>query len=809
VSYPSEYGPDRRTAGSGTGGSDDDFWGPLEPDRPARGGGSPGRQSLSRQGPGRGDDGYGGSGRGSGRGGSGSGGRYRGGGGRGGSGGGRRRRDGSGAGGPGGAGGTPEKTGWRRYIPSWKVVLAVMGLGTLSVIVLIVVAYAMTPVPSEAQSDATAQGSVVYYEDGKTPMMRLGRHRESVPLNKIPQHVQDSVLAAEDRGFYTEPGVSPKGIGRAVWTSATGGDVTGGSTITQQMARNYYEGLSQQRTMSRKFKEILISVRLGKEKPKTYILGTYLNTVYFGRQAYGIQAAARAYFGRDVSKLTVSQSAMLAAMIQQPAYFHTQGNDAAAQALRVRWNYVLDGLVTMGKLAPADRAKQVFPKTTDSWSDVKETGQSGYIQQQISKELSQAGIPETQLGSAGLKIHTALDPKWMSYAERAVRAQGVGSWPRNIGVGLVAVDPKTGAVKAFYGGNWKRSQYDTVFNPSAQVGSSFKPYVLATALKRGDNVKSMISGKSPQRFGNNGENLPLNSTGGYLVQNDEGDPPMNVIDLVQATQMSVNTAYVKLGLNVGLDNVAQTAAAFGIPERYLENFKGQAGLSLGIANIPAVYQASGYAAFANGGTPVTPHLITKITDARGKSIGNLPWKKKAEPVLTQEEAAQATYAMRSVVTRGTGTRAALPDRQVAGKTGTTEKNKAAWFVGYVPQLSTAVTMFNTKNKPLAGIPGYQRSVYGGTIPASIWKNFMSRVTSSMPPVPFQAPTFAGNRQLWDSPPPPTPTPTPTAPTNTPSTPPEGPVGPSTSSGPILPFPRDSDSPAPTPSPGKSHQEPIP
>jgi membrane peptidoglycan carboxypeptidase len=793
VSYPSEYGPERRSARA-RGSADDDFWGPFEADRP-RGGGrgrsgfpDPGsfRRGGSRRASGEGRGGYGGRG------------------GRGGHGGHGRR----GSGGPGGPGYGPdgdlEKTGWRRFVPSWKIVLAVMGLGTLAVIVLVVVAYVMTPIPSEAQTDATAQGSVVYYDGGKVPLMRIGRHRESVSLNKIPPHVQDAVLAAEDRGFYTEPGVSPKGIARAVWTTATGGDVTGGSTITQQMARNYYQGLSQQRTLSRKFKEILISIRLGKERSKPYILGTYLNTVYFGRQAYGIQAAARAYFGRDVSQLTVAQSAMLAAMIQQPAYFHTQGNDAAAQALRARWNYVLDGMVAMGKLSPVERAKQRFPKTKDSWNDIKETGQSGYIQQQITTELHQAGVPDTLLSSGGLKIHTALDPKWMSYAEQAVRAQGVGRWPKNIRVGLVAVDPQTGAVKAFYGGNWKRSQYDTVFNPSAQVGSSFKPYVLAAALKQGNNVKSMISGRSPQRFGNDGSNLPLTSNDGYLVHNDAGDPAMGVIDLVRATQMSVNTAYVKLGLNVGLDNVARTAEELGIPSKYLENFQHEAGLSLGIANIPAVYQASAYAAFANGGTPVTPHIITKITDAHGKSIGNLPWNKKADRVLTQEQAAQATYAMRAVVNGGTGKRAALPGRQVAGKTGTTEKNRAAWFVGYVPQLSAAVTMFNAKNKPIQNIPGYVNSVYGGTIPAEIWNNFMLRVTQSMPPEPFPAPTFAGNRELWDSPPPATPTATPGAPTTTPSIPPEGPpTEPPASPGPILPLPQESSTPTPSPSPSKS------
>ena len=688
--------------------------------------------------------------------------------------------------------------------------LAFAGLGTLGMLVLVGVAYAMTPIPSEAQSDAEAEGSVVYYAGGKTPLMRIGRHRESVPLNKIPEHVQTAVLAAEDRGFYTEPGVSPKGISRAIWKTATGGDVTGGSTITQQMARNYYEGLSQERSVSRKFKEILISVRLGKEKPKDYILGTYLNTVYFGRQAYGIQAAARAYFGTEVSRLNVSQSAMLAAIIQQPAYFHTQGNDAAAQALRERWGYVLDGMVTMGKLSPAERAEQVFPKTRDSWSDVKETGQSGYIAQRIAKELEMAGIPESQIGSAGLKIHTSLDPKWMTYAEQAVRMQGVGSWPKTIGVGLVAVDPKTGAVKAFYGGNWKRSQFDSVWNPSAQVGSSFKPYVLAAALKQGDNVKSMINGKSPQRFGSNGENLPLNNPGGYLVRNDEGDPPLGVIDLVRATQLSVNTAYVKLGLNVGLEEVAQTAEELGIPKEYLQH-KNEAGMSLGTDNIPAAYQAAAFAAFANGGTPVKPHLITKITNRQGETVGNLPWAEKASPALTQEQAAQATYAMKSVVARGTATRAALPGREVAGKTGTTDKNRAAWFVGYVPQMSTAVTMFNTKNKPMTGIPGYQSGVYGGEIPAQIWKNFMLRVTESMPPQPFQAPAFTGNRQLWDSPPPQTPTATPGASTSAPTPTPDAPAqpGPTQTPDPALPLPRPTATPTATPTPTKTREANVP
>jgi membrane peptidoglycan carboxypeptidase len=725
---------------------------------------------------GRGGPGGGRGGRGGGRGGAGGGGRGPGGPGKRGGGGpnrfgggSRRRRDDR---------EQTEVTGWkrhlpegmRRFVPSWKIVLGVFALGFVAFVVIAGVVYARTPIPSP-QDGVDAQGTSVFYADNKSkPVLRLGEPRENVDLNKIPQNVQHAVLAAEDRNFYNEPGVSPTGISRAIFKTATGGEMQGGSTITQQLARNYYKGLSQDRTFSRKFKEIFISVRLGNDKPKDYILGTYLNTIYFGRQANGIQAASRAYFHKNVDKLTVSEGALIAAMIQQPEYFHTTGNpatDPARKALEDRWNYVLDGMVKMHWLSEADRAKQRFPVTQKSWNYATGGPQSGYIRDRVQQELATVGITNEQINSAGLKVYTSLNSKWMKYAQEAVKTAGPSSLPKNVRIGLISVDPATGEIPAFYGGSSSAKQADAAFYEAPQVGSSFKPYVLATALKQGFNIKSMIDGHSPQAFNSNGDSVPIGTPGTYKVSNDAGDGPLGVINLVKATQLSVNTAYVKLGMQLGLNDVRDTAAQFGVPTKALDPHKGQAGISLGIANYPAVYQAAGYAAFANGGTPVTPHIITKIVRSNG-SEWKLPWTKKKDRILTQEQTAQATEAMRAVVNGGTGKGAALPGRQVAGKTGTTEKSAAAWFVGYVPQLSTAVTMFDAKNKPMTSIPGYGGGVYGGQIPAAIWKAYMLHATQGMKVENFPAPTYSeGTKHLWDTP---APTVTPTPTTSTPTDP---------------------------------------
>ncbi|RMI47899.1 penicillin-binding protein [Actinomadura harenae] len=663
---------------------------------------------------------------------------------------------------------------------------------------LIVVGYMLTDVPTDAQKGVNDQGMSIMYANGTTPIARVGTHRQSVSIKDIPPVAQKAVLAAEDRNFYSETwGVSPKGLARAVYKTASGGDVQGGSTITQQLARNYYQGLSRDKTMSRKVKEIFISIKLRRKIDPNQILEMYLNTVPFGRNAYGIQAASQAYFHKDVKKIDYQQAAMLAAMIQRPSFFATQGKTINHTLLVERWHYVLKGMTKMGVITADQNSKAVFPKTTNAWSDVKGNAQAIYIQQRVDAELKGFGLDPNWAKDGG-RITTTLEPKWMGYAASAMKEAGVKAWPKSVYSGLIAVDPANGEIKAFYGGDKKHNgDYDTVFNPSAQAGSSFKPYVLATALKAGFSIKSTIDGHSPQCFDGEGENIPgatdrttCINKGGYPVQNDAGDGPMGTIDLVKATEKSVNTAYVKLGIKLHTSEVAKTAEEFGVPDSSLKphalaggGYK--AGIALGIADVPAVNQAAGYAAFANGGMKVTPHLIQRIqrynaTKKAWEDVKLPSDKLKPKRILDSDLAAQADTAMQAVVRSGTATGARLDDgRQVAGKTGTTEQNVAAWFVGYIPQLSAAVTMFDKNHKTIQNIPGFQgNSVYGGTIPAKIWKSFMEKVIhgENIPSKDFPTPTYSGTQpKAWDTP---TPTDSPTdTPTDTPSCPPGQTPGP--------------------------------
>ncbi|MFV2171952.1 transglycosylase domain-containing protein [Actinomadura sp. LOL_016] len=642
-------------------------------------------------------------------------------------------------------------------------------MGIVAIATLLVVMYMQTPIPDEQQADAVRQSSVIEYKDGEV-LARVGMNRTSVPLSSVPKHVQNAVLAAEDRKFWTEPGVSPTGIARAVVTAATGGEVTGASTITQQLARNYFAGLSQERTVTRKLKEIMISIRLGNEEKKEKILELYLNTVPFGRQAYGIQAAARAYFHTTVDKLTVEQAAMLAAMIQQPSYFVTYGNPTdpakkkAKEALVYRWNYVLKGMEEEGWLEEGKRQAMKFPQTQKEWSDVQGGEQSGYLRDRVIRELEALGIPETALESEGLKIKTTFDQDLQAYTDKAVAAiKKENNLGEEIHFGLSAVNPKTGGVIAAYGGpSYQEQQFDDSFQGVVQPGSSFKPIVLATALSQGISLKTTMDGSyrrvingTPFTNDNRAEN------GTYSLQ--------------KMTEMSINTAYVELGQKVGLNNVIDMAKKMGMKDAPLEPVTS---LPLGVIDVSSVTMASVYSTFAANGVHRPVHVIESIEKINGDPVKNKdgevvkknPWG-KTETAFEETVARDATAAMRDVVTKGTGKRAALPDRPVAGKTGTTDKHRSAWFVGYTPQLSTAVAMWRQDEKgsrlSLEGIGDYDQ-VYGGSVPADLFKAFMMQAHKGQEVQQFDPPVFGGEVAAWAKPlVTNTPTPTPD-PTNTPT-----------------------------------------
>jgi membrane peptidoglycan carboxypeptidase len=655
-----------------------------------------------------------------------------------------------------------------------------MGIGTLAAICMVGAAYAMVKVPS-VNADATDQGSTIYYSDGKTPMGKIGSSRSIVQLSDISKPMQDAVLAAEDRKFYSEAAISPTGIARAVVNNLSGGDTQGGSTITQQYVKNAY--LNQQRTISRKFKELFIAVKVGKQQDKQMILQNYLNTIYFGRGANGVEAAAQAYYNVPAKDLTVPEAAVLAATIKQPGYYDPRSKGQQHTDALERYDFVLNGMVKMGKLSPADYAKyKDHPKMTTATKDAQTyAGQKGYLIQRVKNALHNMGVTDTALQTKGLKIYTTWDKNLQEKAKVAVEhTLTANHMPSDTRVGLVSIDPNNGEIKAAYGGkDYLKRFVDDAFYSTAQVGSGFKPYVLATALTQDIGLKSQFDASAPAYIDTNGDRASASAPDAFQVHNDEGNPTNPIVDLVTATQMSYNTVYVPLGFKAGSSNVLKLAERAGLPEDAMKPHVGQAGFFLGQSSMTPLQQATGYATIANDGEYIRPHSIRKILDAQFHPYMQSTWKTvEHHRAFDANVAHDVQYAMQSVLkSPGTGVRAALPGREAAGKTGTTNENRAAWFNGFTPkQLVTSVGMWRyddpvTKGKhkhagryvPMVNVGGLAR-VNGGDLPATIWHDFMSGALAGKTATTFPPPANVGNDQAFATAPPsapPTPTPTPT------------------------------------------------
>ncbi|MGI5231673.1 transglycosylase domain-containing protein [Actinoallomurus sp. CA-142502] len=601
----------------------------------------------------------------------------------------------------------------------------VLGVLVLLPIIGFIVVYLMTPVPSSAQPTAKAQQSVFYYNDGKTVIARTGDFdRRPIDLKAVPPQVRDAVISAENRSFYSDSGVSVKGSARAVWATLTGGSMQGGSTITQQMVRNYYSGLSQQRTAGRKLKEIMVALKVSREKNKDWILQQYLNTIYFGREAYGIESAAQAYYGKDVQQLTPAEGAYLAAAIQVPTYAGDLTIPGAQGYMQARWQYVVSGMVQMGAISQQQAATMKFPPPAKQKQKSIYAGDKGYMVSQAKAELRRMGYTDNQINMGGLKVRTTFDKDLMAAARQAVKQNMPSGTSKKILTGLVSIDPDNGEINAFYGGkDYVDQQFNNAFDAKVQAGSGFKPYVLAAALADGESLNTYVDGSSPQRFA------------GVDLQNDNNEN-FGMVNLVTATQDSINTAYLNLGQKVGLGKVVSMAEKVGIPAAQLEPHKDAATLPLGVADVSVQQQAAGYATFASEGVYHAPHVIRSVT-----APGSKP-RKVSEPgkrVFSTTVARDATYAMQKVVDAGTGTNAGLPDRNAAGKTGTTSDGKQLWFNGFIPQLTASVGIFRSDNKPLV-IPGY--SSYGGDLPARIWRSYVVQADQALhlPPKSFGAPS---------------------------------------------------------------------
>lgn len=599
--------------------------------------------------------------------------------------------------------------------------------------VFIGVVYASTEVPSP-DSITNAQTTVVYYADGTTEMARLGdENRTNVPLDQVSEAAQHAVLAAENRDFYTDPGISATGIVRAAWNNVTGGSTQGGSTITQQYVKNAILQNSEQ-TFSRKFQELFLAIKLDNNYSKEQILENYLNTIYYGRGAYGIESAATTYFGVPAAELTAQQAAVLAVLIRSPGAYDPETNPEGNQD---RWGLVLDAMVQEGWLSAEERAASVYPPALPKAAPSMgiPAGPEGLIVSRALAELRGKGYTDDQLYGGGLKIVTTVDKRSQDIAVASVNEVMEGEPNEVLREALVAVDPRTGAVQAYYGGpNGTGTDYAV---NQRQPGSSVKPYVLATALEEGISVTARRDGSASKTFPDRPDK-PVRNSGGASCPS---------CTLEEAMKRSLNTTYYGLTYELGAEQVRERIlAATGMPETWESGnqlFVGNrtladpqtggvdAGLGIGQYDMRPIDQAVGFATFANGGLRRDAYFVVKVTDSEGtvllENTGSA-----GEQVMEARVANDVSYALRDVASYSK--RALDGDRPVASKTGTVgssdEENADAWMVGYTPSLSTAVWMGTDAYEPIRDVRG--RIIYGSGLPGAIWKTFMDGVLEGAP-----------------------------------------------------------------------------
>ncbi|GHH05570.1 transglycosylase domain-containing protein [Streptomyces lanatus] len=699
------------------------------------------------------------------------------------------------------------KDGVARWVPSWRLIAGLF-IGFLGSLVAVAgIGYAMVDIPVVAKT-ATAQNNVYQWSNGDVMVSTGGEvNRQEVNLARIPKAMQNAVISQENKTFRSDSGIDPKGIARAVLNMARGGETQGGSTITQQYVKNAMLD-DQSQTLSRKFQEIFVSIKVGAKLSKDDIMAGYLNSAYYGRNAYGIQAAARAYFDKDAEDLNEGECAFLSAMLKGATYFDPAGSrsidpaatpEANSKRALIQMQDTLDKMVEYGHLDAATRAKFTkLPAVQNPRANGALSGQVGYLVDLANAYLvnnsDKTGITERRLREGGLTIKTTFDKKKVNELEKAVtKVYKANIKPKerpetdtHVQFGGASVDPKTGAIKAIYGGADATKHFTNNADVTgAQVGSTFKPFVLAAAMKwgvRDENLgaeqaqdertkvspKSLYSGKNKLKIKDYKGDVWQNEKGEEWNQVNDGDesygsPPNYQIDLREAMRESVNSAFVQLGMDVGLDKVKEAAEDAGILESSLTGTE-YPSFSIGTSQPSAIRMAGAYATFASSGEQRDPFSVTEVKDKDGEVFTHEAVTTQA---FNQAVADNVTDVLKTVVEDGTGTNAQLTGRPVAGKTGTTDGNRSAWFVGYTPQLSTSIAMFrmddNEKNQNREFLKmfgtGGQKKIHGASFPSEIWHDYMEQALKGQEVETFPTPKPIG--EVINDVPIPTPTPTPT------------------------------------------------
>ncbi|MGW5970887.1 transglycosylase domain-containing protein [Streptomyces sp. NPDC055186] len=631
-----------------------------------------------------------------------------------------------------------------RRLFTWKKILGtffglcLLGMGAF------IVLYMVIDIP-EGNADAQEQSNVYKYSDGSFMAREGNVNREVVELAQIPKPVQRAFVAAENKTFYKDAGVDLKGTARGLLNTVSGKGAQGGSTITQQYVKNYY--LTQDQTVSRKFKELVISLKLDQEKSKDYILAGYMNTSYYGRGAYGVQAAAQAYYGVDSEELEVEQGAYLAALLQAPSqYDWAVASETGKRLVKNRWNYVLDNMVEQGWLDGSERSGMEFPVPDDPKGNPGMAGQTGYLVNAANSALKKQLVAEGAVEDAkqadalvdlgGWTVTLNIDKKKQTALEKAVKTQLTDKLdPKarkvdaDVQAGAVSVDAKTGAVVAMYGGvDYLKHYMNNATRPDYQPASTFKPVILAAAFEEqaetqdGERItpNTVYDGTSKRPVVENGREV------GFAPENED-DVDYDDITVQTAMNKSVNSAFAQMGVDIGMAKVMETAGKLGMDVEKLEAVPAQ---TLGSMGASPLEMAGVYATLDNHGKKTTPTILKSAehldrTVTAPDAIG--------EQVISREAADTVTSVLTGVVDDGTA-RAAVRDhplrggQQVAGKTGTSDNNKSAWFAGYTPDLVTTVGLFGEDDKPphpqveMYGALGKPR-ISGGGFPAQIWSAY--------------------------------------------------------------------------------------
>jgi membrane peptidoglycan carboxypeptidase len=656
------------------------------------------------------------------------------------------------------ASGKAARSGIRRLF-TWKKILGaflgvcLLGIGTF------IVLYMLVDIP-QGNAAAQLESNVYKYSDGSI----LGRdgqvNRESVALDKVPKDVQHTFVAAENKTFYTDSGVDLKGTARGLFNTLSGKGAQGGSTITQQYVKNYY--LSQDQTVSRKLKELVISLKVGQKESKADILAGYINTSYYGRGAYGIQAAAQAYYRVDASGLTLEQGAYLAALLQAPSqYDWAVASPTGKKLVQNRWNYVLDKMVEQDWLDPAKRKAMKFPIPKEPKGAPGLSGQKGYLVDLANKQLeqqlmAQEGISQAQAEAEvmhqGWTITLNIDKKRQAALEKAVKKQVTGNLdPKqrkvdgSVQPGAVSVDPKTGKIVALYGGqDYFKHYYSNATRRDYQPASTFKPVILAAALDGGATTQdgkpidanTVYDGNSRRPVVDHGTKV------GFAPPNED-DVRFGDITVQAAMNNSVNSVFAQMGVDVGMQKVMDTADKLGMDTKGMPVVPAQ---TLGSMGASPLEMAGIYATLDNHGKKVTPSIVA-AAENKSRTV------QLADPiggqVISREAADTVTSVLTGVVDDGTARTSVRNNplrngQQVAGKTGTSDCNRSAWFTGYTPDLVTSVGLFGEAGPsggkgcdgeavksgahvPLTGAMGGGR-VNGGGPPARTWAEYTFSVT---------------------------------------------------------------------------------